>query len=116
MIWFGFCLVGVLLQVFVLVVGFDVMCFFVVIVDFFVICYNYVLVKCCVLQCQVFVVVKVNVYGYGVCEVVIVLYDDVDGFVVVCLEEVVEVCVLYVSVCILLLEGCFEVSEYVFVG
>lgn len=60
--------------------------------------------------------VKANAYGHGAREVVTALHDDADGFAVACLEEAAEVRALHASARILLLEGCFEASEYALAG
>lgn len=85
-------------------------------VDLSAIRHNYALAKRCAPQRQAFAVVKANAYGHGAREVVTALHDDADGFAVACLEEAAEVRALHASARILLLEGCFEASEYALAG
>lgn len=63
--------------------------FFYVIIDLFVIVVNFVVVRKCVGDWKVFFVVKVDVYGYGVVEVLCYVekYWYVDWFVVVMVVE-----------------------------
>ncbi|EPJ2930395.1 alanine racemase, partial [Pseudomonas aeruginosa] len=85
-------------------------------VDLSAIRHNYALAKRCAPQRQAFAVVKANAYGHGAREVVTALHDDADGFAVACLEEAAVVRALHASARILLLEGCFEASEYALAG
>lgn len=85
-------------------------------IDLSAIRHNYALAKRCAPQRQAFAVVKANAYGHGAREVVTALHDDADGFAVACLEEAAEVRALHASARILLLEGCFEASEYALAG
>lgn len=82
------------------------------IVDLSAIAHNYAIAKRCAPGRQAFAVVKANAYGHGVREVVTALYDSADGFAVACLEEAAEVRAMHGEARILLLEGCFEASEY----
>ncbi len=74
--------------------------------------HNYALAKRCAPGRQAFAVVKANAYGHGLREVVTALFDEADGFAVACLEEAAQVRAMHDSARILLLEGCFEASEY----
>lgn len=74
--------------------------------------HNHAVAKRCAPGRQAFAVVKANAYGHGLREVVTALLDEADGFAVACLEEAAQVRALHGSARILLLEGCFEVSEY----
>lgn len=74
--------------------------------------HNYAVAKRCAPGRQAFAVVKANAYGHGLREVVTVLADEADGFAVACLEEAAQVRAMHDSARILLLEGCFEISEY----
>ena len=82
------------------------------IVDLAAIVHNYRLAKRCAPGRQAFAVVKANAYGHGVREVVTALHEVADGFAVASLEEAAEVRAMHGEARILLLEGCFEVSEY----
>lgn len=73
--------------------------------------HNYAVAKRCAPGRQAFAVVKANAYGHGLREVVTALADEADGYAVACLEEAEQVRVMHGSARILLLEGCFEVSE-----
>lgn len=81
-------------------------------VDLSAIRHNYAVAKRCAPGRQAFAVVKANAYGHGAREVVSALHDEADGFAVACLEEAAEVRALHADARILLLEGCFEPSEY----
>lgn len=81
-------------------------------VDLTAICQNYALAKRSAPGCRAFAVVKANAYGHGIREVVTALRDAADGFAVACLEEAAEVRALHGQARILLLEGCFEPTEY----
>ncbi|MFK8398546.1 alanine racemase [Pseudomonas sp. BGr12] len=81
-------------------------------VDLAAIRHNYAVAKRCAPGREAFAVVKANAYGHGAREVVSVLHDEADGFAVACLEEAAEVRALHAGARILLLEGCFEPSEY----
>ncbi len=82
------------------------------IVDLSAIAHNYAVAKRCAPGRQAFAVVKANAYGHGVREVVTALHEVADGFAVACLEEAAEVRAMHGEARILLLEGCFEASEY----
>ncbi|VXC17117.1 Alanine racemase, biosynthetic [Pseudomonas sp. 8Z] len=82
------------------------------IVDLSAIAHNYAVAKRCAPGRQAFAVVKADAYGHGVREVVTALHDIADGFAVACLEEAAEVRAMHGEARILLLEGCFEASEY----
>lgn len=82
------------------------------IVDLAAIVHNYAVAKRCAPGRQAFAVVKANAYGHGVREVVTALYEVADGFAVASLEEAAEVRAMHGEARILLLEGCFEASEY----
>ncbi|MFI8607026.1 alanine racemase [Pseudomonas sp. NPDC077649] len=82
------------------------------IVDLAAIVHNYRLAKRCAPGRQAFAVVKANAYGHGVREVVTALHEVADGFAVASLEEAAEVRAMHGEARILLLEGCFEASEY----
>lgn len=82
------------------------------IVDLAAVVHNYNLAKRCAPGRQAFAVVKANAYGHGVREVVTALYGVADGFAVASLEEAAEVRAMHGEARILLLEGCFEASEY----
>ena len=82
------------------------------IVDLSAIAHNYAVAKRCAPGRQAFAVVKANAYGHGVREVVTALHEIADGFAVACLEEAAEVRAMHGEARILLLEGCFEASEY----
>ncbi|MFC3606842.1 alanine racemase [Stutzerimonas tarimensis] len=73
---------------------------------------NYLLAKRFAPGCRAFAVVKANAYGHGVREAVVTLRDVSDGFAVASLEEGAEVRAMHGEARILLLEGCFEPSEY----
>lgn len=81
-------------------------------IDLSAIRHNYQLAKRCAPGREAFAVVKANAYGHGVREVVTSLHGEADGFAVASLEEAAEVRALHGSARILLLEGCFEPSEY----
>ena len=83
-------------------------------IDLSAITQNYAVAKRCAPGRQAFAVVKANAYGHGVREVVTALHDLADGFAVACLEEAAEVRALQGEARILLLEGCFDASEYQF--
>jgi len=74
--------------------------------------HNLSVARQCMPNSQVFAVVKANAYGHGVREVVTALHDLADGFAVACLEEAAEVRAMHGEARVLLLEGCFEASEY----
>lgn len=82
------------------------------IVDLAAIVHNYSVAKRCAPGRQAFAVVKASAYGHGVREVVTALHDVADGFAVASLEEAAEVRAMHGEARILLLEGCFEASEY----
>ncbi|WP_160288556.1 alanine racemase [Pseudomonas knackmussii] len=81
-------------------------------IDLSAIRHNYDLAKRCAPGREAFAVVKANAYGHGVREVVTSLHDAADGFAVASLEEAAEVRALHGTARVLLLEGCFEPSEY----
>ena len=81
------------------------------VIDLSAICHNYAVAKRCAPGRQAFAVVKANAYGHGVREIVSAL-QGADGFAVACLEEAAEIRALDSQARILLLEGCFEASEY----
>lgn len=81
-------------------------------IDLSAIRHNFDLAKRCSPSREAFAVVKANAYGHGVREVVTSLHDVADGFAVASLEEAAEVRALHGTARILLLEGCFEPSEY----
>ena len=81
------------------------------VIDLRAVVHNYHVAKNCAPGRQVFAVVKANAYGHGVREVVTALHEA-DGFAVACLEEAAEVRAMHGDARILLLEGCFEASEY----
>lgn len=88
------------------------MCFVCVLIDLDVLCFNYCLVCEFGGGCKILVVIKVDVYGYGVVVCVCVLQDEVvDVFGVVCIEEVLELCEVGIIILIVLLEGFFDVDE-----
>ncbi len=74
--------------------------------------HNYEHAKRCAPGRQAFAVVKANAYGHGVREAVTALYSVADGFAVASLEEAAVVRAMHGSARVLLLEGCFEASEY----
>lgn len=82
------------------------------IVDLAAVVHNYSVAKRCAPGREAFAVVKANAYGHGVREVVTALHDVADGFAVASLEEAAEVRAMHGEARILLLEGCFEASEY----
>lgn len=81
-------------------------------VDLAAIRHNYAFAQRCAPGRYAFAVVKANAYGHGVREVVEALAAQADGFAVACLEEALVVRELNASARILLLEGCFQASEY----
>ena len=81
-------------------------------IDLAAIRHNYSVAKRCAPGRQAFAVVKANAYGHGVREVVSALHEEADGFAVASLEEAAEVRAMHGEARILLLEGCFEASEY----
>lgn len=81
-------------------------------VDLAAIRYNYAFAQRCAPGRHAFAVVKANAYGHGMREVVAALGGQADGFAVACLEESLVVRELNASARVLLLEGCFEPSEY----
>jgi alanine racemase len=81
-------------------------------IDLTAIRHNHAVAKRCAPGRQTFAVVKANAYGHGVREVVMALFDQADGFAVASLEEAAEVRALHGTARILLLEGCFEATEY----
>ena len=81
-------------------------------IDLAAIRHNYAVAKRCAPGRQAFAVVKANAYGHGVREVVTALHEQADGFAVASLEEAAEVRALQGEARILLLEGCFEATEY----
>lgn len=87
-------------------------CLVVVSIDLLVLWQNLQIVCCVVFGLCLWVVVKVNVYGYGVVCVWSVL-SVVDGFVLFNLEEVILLCEQGWKGLILLLEGFFYVDELV---
>ncbi|MGQ7959613.1 alanine racemase [Pseudomonas sp. SP16.1] len=84
----------------------------VAIIDLAAILHNYALAGRCAPGRRAFAVVKANAYGHGVREVVTALHQVADGFAVASLEEAAEVRAMHGEARILLLEGCFEASEY----
>jgi len=74
--------------------------------------HNYLLAKQCAPQRKAFAVVKANAYGHGAPEAVTALREIADGFAVACLEEAEVIRGCAPEARILLLEGCFEPSEY----
>lgn len=75
--------------------------------------HNYQLAKQCAPGRKAFAVVKANAYGHGAAAAVECLRDLADGFAVASLEEAEQVRLVDASARLLLLEGCFEPSEYV---
>ncbi|MGE6993220.1 alanine racemase [Pseudomonas sp. NPDC047961] len=75
--------------------------------------HNYQLAKQCAPGRKAFAVVKANAYGHGSPAAVECLRDLADGFAVASLEEAEQVRSVDSSARLLLLEGCFEPSEYV---
>ena len=74
--------------------------------------HNYHLAKQCAPGRKAFAVVKANAYGHGAPAAVACLRDLADGFAVASLEEAEQVRVVDANARLLLLEGCFEASEY----
>ncbi len=81
-------------------------------IDLAAIRHNQALARRCAPGRQVFAVVKANAYGHGLREVVYALQGETEGFAVACLEEAAQVRAVDAAARILLLEGCFEPSEY----
>jgi alanine racemase len=81
-------------------------------IDLAAIRHNYAFAQRCAPGRHAFAVVKANAYGHGAREVVAALAAQADGFAVACLEEALVVRELNATARILLLEGCFEPSEY----
>jgi len=75
--------------------------------------HNYQLAKQCAPGRKAFAVVKANAYGHGSPMAVECLRGLADGFAVASLEEAEQVRSVDASTRLLLLEGCFEPSEYV---
>ena len=74
--------------------------------------HNYQLAKQCAPGRKAFAVVKADAYGHGALAVVEGLSGLADGFAVASLEEAQQVRRISPSARLLLLEGCFEPSEY----
>ncbi|UPQ82133.1 alanine racemase [Pseudomonas knackmussii] len=74
--------------------------------------HNYQLAKQCAPGRKAFAVVKANAYGHGAPAAVECLRDLADGFAVASLEEAEQVRAVDANARLLLLEGCFEASEY----
>lgn len=74
--------------------------------------HNYQLAKQCAPGRKAFAVVKANAYGHGAPAAVECLRDLADGFAVASLEEAEQVRAVDAKARLLLLEGCFEPSEY----
>ncbi len=74
--------------------------------------HNYQLAKQCAPGRKAFAVVKANAYGHGAPAAVECLRGLADGFAVASLEEAEQVRSVDASARLLLLEGCFEPSEY----
>lgn len=74
--------------------------------------HNYQLAKQCAPGRRAFAVVKANAYGHGAPAAVECLRGLADGFAVASLEEAEQVRSVDASARLLLLEGCFEPSEY----
>ncbi|MBA1275522.1 alanine racemase [Stutzerimonas azotifigens] len=74
--------------------------------------HNYSLARQCAPGRKAFAVVKADAYGHGARQVVAALSGVADGFAVCSLEEAVEIRAVDEQARILLLEGCFEASEY----
>lgn len=74
--------------------------------------HNYQLAKQCAPGRKAFAVVKANAYGHGAPAAVKCLRDLADGFAVASLEEAEQVRTVVADARLLLLEGCFEPSEY----
>jgi alanine racemase len=74
--------------------------------------HNYQLAKQCAPGRKAFAVVKANAYGHGAPAAVKSLRDLADGFAVASLEEAEQVRAVDADARLLLLEGCFESSEY----
>ncbi|BAP78298.1 alanine racemase catabolic [Pseudomonas sp. MT-1] len=75
--------------------------------------HNYQLAKQCAPGRKAFAVVKANAYGHGSPAAVECLRDVADGFAVASLEEAEQVRSVDSNARLLLLEGCFEPSEYI---
>lgn len=75
--------------------------------------HNYQLAKQCAPGRKAFAVVKANAYGHGAAMAVECLQGLADGFAVASLEEAEQVRSVDANTRLLLLEGCFEPSEYV---
>lgn len=74
--------------------------------------HNYQLAKQCAPGRKAFAVVKANAYGHGAAASVEALSGIADGFAVASLEEAEQVRAVARDARLLLLEGCFERSEY----
>jgi alanine racemase len=74
--------------------------------------HNYQLAKQCAPGRKAFAVVKANAYGHGAPAAVDALSVIADGFAVASLEEAEQVRAVNQDARLLLLEGCFEASEY----
>lgn len=61
---------------------------------------------------KVIAMVKANAYGHGAAEVSLAIAEQVDMFGVCCLEEALQLREHGIQHSILLIEGCFEASEY----
>jgi alanine racemase len=81
-------------------------------IDLAAIRHNYAFAQRCAPGRHAFAVVKANAYGHGVREVVEALAAQADGFAVASLEEARVVREVNAGARILLLQGCFEPSEY----
>lgn len=89
-------------------------CFIVVYICFDVVCYNFDFICCIVVLLCVWVVIKVNVYGYGI-EWIYLGFVVVDGIVLFDFDEVVCVCEFGWDKFVLLFEGVFELVDVEFV-
>lgn len=74
--------------------------------------HNYQLAKQCAPGRKAFAVVKADAYGHGAPAAVEALSGLADGFAVASLEEAEQVRAVNRDARLLLLEGCFEASEY----
>lgn len=74
--------------------------------------HNYQLAKQCAPGRKAFAVVKADAYGHGARAAVTALDGIADGFAVASLEEAEQVRAFSPDSRLLLLEGCFEASEY----
>lgn len=74
--------------------------------------HNYQYAKTCTAGRKAFAVVKANAYGHGAAAVVAALAHQADGFAVACMEEAEGIRAVCPHGRLLLLEGCFEATEY----